>query len=340
MTTRHHEFEADDRTFYCTRKVAYPIRVMAERDAESLSKSLGYLVSVYLCPYNDHHYHIGHQQAGPEDKRMEYKFFVEESGVLLAKIRIQDSQFVFMLPKNTPENEYSVLDNGILVGIREGTDLFREKDGVKSKHWQIMTHILPMYPKDPHKIKDRLDQHLDNMVTYDKALMDLLNRSAEKKEEHKRILVRPERQQVEEQEMHQNRAVFRTPDGKPFYRDIVTCSCDNCNEEIELRAYISQNDRGELTFVNKRVPLDGRAKIKPGSRGALPKWICKTCVKKLGIDKEEYQTELHSEHAVIPITSVVQDSLLNDLQGIAADTNIDPNFVRGATLMVCYILSP
>jgi hypothetical protein len=333
------EFVADDKTFYCKRKVAYPIKSMADRVAAEYTKEDGFLVSTYKCPYEDH-WHIGHEPTSEtKGKRMEYKFFTQESGVLLAKIKIQDTHWVFMLPQGAPENEYSVLENGILVATKEGTGFFKEKDGVHSRHWQVMSHIMPMYPKDTVRIREGIDKHLDAMEPYDKAMMIILNRTLSEKEEHhpKRIIVRPEKALIDGQEMYQNRAVFRTPDNKPFYRDIVHCSNEDCKDEIELRAYISQNDQGQLTFVNKRVPLDGKAMIKPGPGSrTYPKWICKKCVQKLPYDKEGFKKELTTE---LQITSTIKSTVLTDLRRVAADNTIDPNFVRGATLMACDILS-
>jgi len=338
MTTTN-EFAAEDRTFYCTRKTAYPIKSMAERDAKSLTDSTGLLITTYHCKFCDK-YHVGNTPTREvEAKRMEYKFFVEECGVLLAKIRIHDHHWIYMLPPGTPENEYSVLDNGTLVAYKEGGDFFREKDGLKSTHWQIMSHLLPIYPRDPERLRDRLDEHLGNMGEYNKTMMDILNKVNKEKEEKKRILIRPEKK-IEDQEMYKGRAVFRTPDGKPFYRDIVTCSSEMCRNEIELRAYISQDTQGELTYVNKRTPLDGKAIIKPGpgNKGTFPKWICKTCVKDLCLDKTQYQKEFIEEPANTQ-PYYAKESVLCDLQKIAGDMEIDANFVRGATQMACHILS-
>jgi len=339
----------------CLRKKPYPTPYMAIKAIEQAKLQEPGEYNHFRCRHGDH-YHIGKNRKAEAD--MAHKYFVEFGGAFLAKFRIQNEQWIFACPKGTPEVEEEIFANGVLVAHRNGAEFFRDKGGGKSRHWQLFKDIVPIYPRDALLARTKIVEA--ETMGFDLALNHVRTKGYQSglavsppEKEPKRIILRSEDvKKIEEQEMYKGRAVFRTTDGRPFHRDMVVCSTEGCGNNIELRAFISTDADGKLANIYGKAPLDGKAERIGGNRSQ--KWICKDCAKKhkLGTNVHTARPGLVVEEAVeieaLPVKQsealqpqpyVASYNILLDLQRIALDATVDADFVRGATVMACTILT-
>ena len=344
----------DPKIFECSRKTAYPLKSSAERDAALTTKQAGKLISAYQCRFCEK-WHIGNDPANNkrEEKYMAHKFFIEHDGLLLAKIKDEVNQYIFAIPPGTPENDQAVLEKGLLVAFKKGTDVYREKNNVKSDLYKIFYHIFPFYAKELVSFRQKTARHEEFMEELHKVKMDFLNGiyppplaerggqtkigplsqslGAQRKQEDQR--------KIAEQEMYFGRAVFRNEAGlRPHYRDIFKCCNEGCDERIELRAYISADKAGNLTSVGVRKPLDLKAIRKAGSNRQRPSWICGKCMAKVLVPNESLAESVSIPQVALPVEGhyeleVMDNRIMRDLERVTMDLTFDSAFVRGAMMM-------
>lgn len=327
----------------CERKDAFPLITMAIRAANIATAQEGEEVHAYECKVCGK-FHIGHKKSSSEKRREEMeaaiekrKFSVVYEGITYAKIRDHlHNHYVFMIPSNCPETETHVLDIGVLIATKKNGGFYLEKDNKKSDNWRLFNEIFPIHSKEIVRFKEKIEKHEENMMGFQEAKMLILNKELKigtAQEGGSLRLIRHDKKTLEP-EKFKGREVFRTPEGRPFFAD--TLKCADCGEEIMTRQYISQDGQGEFTWVNQRISLDGKARVKEGSKGTHPEWQCRKCVGQVSPAAAEKPEEAKKPAmAVTPENSL---RLLADLEMIAADASHDANFVRGATLMACYLL--
>lgn len=341
----------------CKRKVPYPIRSMAEKAARITFEEEGVQLDTYVCEYCGK-FHNGNPPKDAKQKReakiiMGKKFMIEFEGVHLIKVKTLEMQYIFAVPADILETENEVLERGVLVATRIGTEMWLEHEGERAKHWRIYNEMLPMYVKELVRFKERVELHETNMIPYHRVQMDVYNglplkSLAERTTVPRRIMVQPPAVSKDtpppppvEQEMHKGRAVFRTDAGKPYYRDIYTCCSDGCSEQIEVRGYIC-NPEGRLTTPLTKTPVDKRVIRKAGGR---QEWICGTCVDRMnGVIPSEPVEIQGVEQGPAPIAlpapaTATPAFIMSELQRICLDPTIDDGFARGASIMSCYLLT-
>jgi len=352
--------------FECSRKTAYPLLVMADRAAASITKANGALATSYKCKYCEK-WHIGnaHSNIEEEEEKVAMKFFFDFEGLTLAKIKDEMNQYIFAIPPGTPENDQAVLERGILVAVKKGREDYVGKGGIRSPYYHAFVNIFPFYAGDLVRFREKTEKHEEYMEDIAKVRMDFFNgvispslsvrimnaRADQKRAYEAENKLREEQKKIANQEMYHGRAVFRNEAGlKPHHRDQFTCCIDDCTEKIELRAYISADVMGKLTSVGSRVCVDSAAIRKGGGNRLHPEFICGKCVNKMSnatAPSAEFVKETFKElkddgkEAQFQV-EFIDDEILDDLERITMNVDKNPmfnsEFIHGALKMAFFIM--
>lgn len=338
----------------CKRKKPYPTEEHARRAAADLAKQDKVPYNHFKCKHGDH-WHIGKSLSFTVDHG--YRYLASFDHCLWARIRIQHEHWVLMCPMGMPEEESEILRCGYLVAHKDTPEGLKDLNGERAKHSHIFFQMPVIYPANGEEARAILTTK--KMISQDEARELIAKHGYALPTEPKRIII-PTPEPVQKKEMYKGREVFRTPNGRPFFREMVKCCTPGCTHMIELRAYISTSDDGELKYVYGRVPLDKRVQRREVDGKRTLDWLCSNCVTGQRVQSmteevpEEVPIRIDGSVIASPQTPYVVtpravtltcdkptfDKLdfVRDIQQKAVDPLVDPLFIKGATLMLCDIL--
>lgn len=311
---------------------------------------------------------LHHSEAQMPQKIVGRNYFVEYQGMTLCKFKGDKETYIFVVPAYIEEWEKKILDYGILIAYRRGMDIWREMDHIQSPRHKEYNSPMSLTCQEKARCKDKIEIHYEFMMSFEaakkhvekglpfltieeragisKPFTRLEETAAETPKLQQMAEATPVGQKpqtptkVDDVEMWNGRAVFRTEAGAPYHREDTHCCVPGCKHRIELRSYICRNDQLEFTTVRPKVPADDRVEVIGAGRGKKD-YKCPDCVAGIPVQQQQ-KVELTEEQKELAKTLelfTVDNMVLNDLKYLADHPDLaDGEMLRGAVQMACSLL--
>lgn len=307
-----------------------------------------------------------HPEPEMPQKIVGRNYFCDYQGVTLCKFKGEKETYIFAVPGYIEEWEKKILDYGILIAYRRGMDTWREMNHVQSPRHREYNNIMSLTCQEKARCKDKIEMHYEFMMSFEEAKKHVdsglpfltieeragisipFNQVEQAAEESEEMAEQAKEQQapvektptkIEDVEMWNGRAVFRTEAGVPYHREDTHCCQPGCKHKIELRSYICRDGQGVMTSVRGKVPADDRVEVTGAGRGKK-NYKCPDCVAGIPVEKQKVElTEEQKEMAKNLELFTIDNLVLNDLKFLAEHPELaDGEMLRGATLMACSLL--